>query len=169
MCLPVTSSKGQRYDIDPKLWRRLAHIIADRIYESLTGEKGYFDTRIVFVDESGPKDKRIKRLSIMDQDGANVQTLTNGNDLVLTPRFSPTRQEITYMSFAGGQPRVYLLQIETGQREIVGNFPGMTFSPRFSARWTKSRYEPSARWQCKSVFDGSAFEKYNPVNQRCSN
>ncbi|MGI9350185.1 MAG: Tol-Pal system beta propeller repeat protein TolB [Rhizobiaceae bacterium] len=124
--------EGQRFDIDPKLWRRLAHIIADRIYESLTGEKGYFDTRIVFVDESGPKDKRVKRLAIMDQDGANIQNLTNGSDLVLTPRFSPTRQEITYMSFAGGQPRVYLLQIETGQREIVGNFPGMTFSPRFS-------------------------------------
>jgi len=123
---------GQRFDIDPKLWRRLAHIIADRIYEALTGEKGYFDTRIVFVDESGPKNARVKRLSIMDQDGANVQALTTGRDLVLTPRFSPTRQEITYMSFEGGQPRVYLLQIETGQREIVGNFPGMTFSPRFS-------------------------------------
>ncbi len=123
---------GQRFDIDPKLWRRLAHIIADKIYESLTGEKGYFDTRIVYVDESGPKNARVKRLSIMDQDGANVQTLTTGRDLVLTPRFSPTRQEITYMSFDGGQPRVYLLQIETGQREIVGNFPGMTFSPRFS-------------------------------------
>ncbi|MEM9278375.1 MAG: Tol-Pal system beta propeller repeat protein TolB [Pseudomonadota bacterium] len=124
--------EGQRFDIDPKLWRRLAHIIADRIYTALTGEEGYFDTRVVFVDESGPKDRRVKRLTIMDQDGANVQSLTNGNDLVLTPRFSPTRQEITYMSFDGGQPRVYLLQIETGQREIVGNFPGMTFSPRFS-------------------------------------
>ena len=123
---------GQRFDIQPKFWRRVAHIISDRIYEQLTGEKGYFDTRIVFVDESGPKDKRVKRLAIMDQDGANVQTLTRGGDLVLTPRFSPTRQEVTYMSFDGGQPRVYLLQIETGQREVVGNFPGMTFSPRFS-------------------------------------
>ncbi len=123
---------GQRFDIEPKFWRRVAHIIADKIYETLTGEKGYFDTRVVFVDESGPKNRRVKRLAIMDQDGANIQTLTRGNDLVLTPRFSPTRQEITYMSFDGGQPRVYLLQIETGQREIVGNFPGMTFSPRFS-------------------------------------
>ncbi len=123
---------GQRFDIEPKFWRRTAHIISDKIYEALTGEKGYFDTRIVFVDESGPKSKRVKRLAIMDQDGANVRTLTQGSDLVLTPRFSPTRQEITYMSFDGGQPRVYLLQIETGQREVVGNFPGMTFSPRFS-------------------------------------
>lgn len=123
---------GQRFDIEPKFWRRTAHIISDKIYEALTGEKGYFDTRVVFVDESGPKNRRVKRLAIMDQDGANIRTLTSGNDLVLTPRFSPTRQEITYMSFDGGQPRVYLLQIETGQREVVGNFPGMTFSPRFS-------------------------------------
>ncbi|MBO6816465.1 MAG: Tol-Pal system protein TolB [Rhizobiaceae bacterium] len=123
---------GERYDIQPEFWRRSAHIISDKIYEALTGEKGYFDTRVVFVDETGPKDKRVKRLAIMDQDGANVRTLTRGSDLVLTPRFSPTRQEITYMSFEGGQPRVYLLQIETGQREVVGNFPGMTFSPRFS-------------------------------------
>ncbi len=123
---------GQRFDIEPKFWRRVAHIIADKIYQELTGEEGYFDTRVVFIDESGPKDKRVKRLAIMDQDGANVNMLTRGGDLVLTPRFSPTRQEITYMSFAGGQPRVYLLQIETGQREVVGNFPGMTFAPRFS-------------------------------------
>ncbi len=123
---------GKRIEIEEKFWRRAAHIISDKIYEGLTGEKGYFDTRVVFVDESGPKNKRVKRLAIMDQDGANVRTLTRGSDLVLTPRFSPTRQEITYMSFEGGQPRVYLLQIETGQREVVGNFPGMTFSPRFS-------------------------------------
>ncbi len=123
---------GKRLEIEAKFWRRAAHIISDKIYEGLTGEKGYFDSRVVFVDESGPKNKRVKRLVIMDQDGANIRTLTRGSDLVLTPRFSPTRQEITYMSFEGGQPRVYLLQIETGQREVVGNFPGMTFSPRFS-------------------------------------
>ncbi len=123
---------GQQFSTDPKHWRRVAHIIADLIYEKLTGEKGYFDSRVVFVDETGPKDKRVKRLAIMDQDGANIRTLTRGSDLVLTPRFSPTRQEITYMSYDGGQPRVYLLQIETGKRETVGNFPGMTFAPRFS-------------------------------------
>jgi len=97
---------GQQFFTSPQNWRRVAHIIADAIYERLTGEKGYFDTRIVFVDESGPKAKRVKRLAIMDQDGANVRVLSNGSDLVLTPRFSPTRQEITYMSFAGGNPRV---------------------------------------------------------------
>ena len=123
---------GQQFFTDKKNWRRIAHIIADAIYERLTGEKGYFDTRIVFVSESGPKNARVKKLAIMDQDGANLRTLTKGGDLVLTPRFSPSRQEITYMSFDGGEPRVYLLQLETGQRELVGNFPGMTFSPRFS-------------------------------------
>ncbi|MGA8990375.1 MAG: Tol-Pal system beta propeller repeat protein TolB [Rhodoplanes sp.] len=123
---------GQQYFTSPDNFRRIAHIIADAIYERLTGEKGYFDTRIVFIDETGPKDRRIKRLAVMDQDGANVRYLTRGEDLVLTPRFSPTTQEITYMSFGQGEPRVYLLNVETGQREIVGNFPGMTFSPRFS-------------------------------------
>ncbi|MEJ8473038.1 Tol-Pal system beta propeller repeat protein TolB [Roseibium algae] len=123
---------GQQFYTTPENWRRLAHIISDAIYERLTGEKGYFDTRIVYVDETGPKDKRIKRLALMDQDGANVRYLTRGDDLVLTPRFSPTSQEVTYMSYGGSDPSVYLLNIETGQREIVGNFPGMTFAPRFS-------------------------------------
>lgn len=123
---------GQQYFTTPDNWRRIAHIISDAIYQRLTGEKGYFDTRIVFIDETGPKERRVKRLAIMDQDGANVRYLTRGEDLVLTPRFSPTTQEITYMSYGGADPRVFLLNIETGQREIVGNFPGMTFSPRFS-------------------------------------
>lgn len=123
---------GQQYFTTPDNWRRVAHIISDAIYQRLTGESGYFDTRIVFVDETGPKENRVKRLAIMDQDGANLRYLTSGTDLVLTPRFSPGRQEITYMSYDGGQPQVYLLNIETGQRRIVGNFPGMTFAPRFS-------------------------------------
>jgi TolB protein len=123
---------GQQFFTRPENWRRVAHIIADAVYEKLTGEKGYFDTRIVFVSESGPKNQRARQLAIMDQDGANVRILTKSKSIVLTPRFSPNQQEITYMSFEGDQPRVYLLQLETGQREVVGNFPGMTFSPRFS-------------------------------------
>ncbi|MDN2565347.1 Tol-Pal system beta propeller repeat protein TolB [Aquibium sp. A9E412] len=123
---------GEQFFATPANWRRVAHIIADTIYERLTGEKGYFDTRIVYIDESGPRDRRVKRLAIMDQDGANHRFLSDGRAIVLTPRFSPTRQEITYMSYESGQPQVYLLQIETGQRELVGNFPGMTFAPRFS-------------------------------------
>ena len=123
---------GEQFFTRVREARRVGHIIADVIYERITGEKGYFDTRVVFVDESGPKDKRVKRLAIMDQDGYNVRLLTTGKDLVLTPRFSPSTQEITYMSFAGDDPKVYLLNIETGQKEIVGTFPGMTFAPRFS-------------------------------------
>lgn len=123
---------GEQYFANKANTRRIAHIIADAIYERLTGEKGYFDTRVVFVDESGPKNNRKKRLAIMDQDGANVRYLSDGRAISITPRFSPTRQEITYMSYESGQPQVYLLQIETGQRELVGNFPGMTFAPRFS-------------------------------------
>jgi len=123
---------GQQYFTTPDNWRRIAHIISDAIYERLTGDGGYFDSRVVFVDETGPAERRIKRLAIMDQDGANVRYLTRGDELVLTPRFSPSTQEITYMSYGEGDPRVYLFNIETGQREIVGNFPGMSFSPRFS-------------------------------------
>jgi TolB protein len=123
---------GFGYTTTQQNWRRIAHIIADEIYKRITGEDGYFDTRIVYVAESGPPSKRVKRLALMDQDGANNRFLTDGRALVLTPRFSPTAQEITYLSYANGPPRVYLFNIDSGQQEVVGDFPGMTFAPRFS-------------------------------------
>jgi TolB protein len=130
----ATQLAGQKYSSPQDNFRRIAHIISDKIYERLTGEKGYFDSRIVFIDETGPKERRVKRLAMIDQDGfrGSVRYLTNGSDLVVTPRFSPSTQEITYMSYSQGEPRVYLFNVETQQREIVGNFPGMTFSPRFA-------------------------------------
>ena len=121
----------------PNNWRRVGHIISDKVYERLTGEKGYFDTRIIYVAEDGPKTKRIKKLAIMDQDGANNKFLTLGNELVLTPRFNPTNQMVTYLSYFKNLPRVYLLDIETGMQEVVGDFPGMTFAPRFSPNGKK--------------------------------
>jgi len=123
---------SQRFVVAGHEMRRLGHLVADQVYQRLTGEKGYFDTQIVFVDETGPKDRRSKRLAIMDQDGHNVRLLSQGNQLVLTPRFSPTAHEITYMQYTGDQPRVFLMNLATGQREAVGDFPGMTFAPRFS-------------------------------------
>ena len=123
---------GYGYTTTQQNWRRIAHIIADELYKRITGEEGYFDTRIVYVSESGPQEKRVKRLALMDQDSANNRFLTDGRALVLTPRFSPTAQEITYLSYANGTPRVYLCNIDTGQQEVVGDFPGMTFAPRFS-------------------------------------
>lgn len=123
---------GQRFSTSSQNWRRIGHLIADVVYERLTGEKGYFDTRVVYIDETGPKEKRIKRLAIMDQDGANVRLLSQGQELVLTPRFSPTNQEITYMSYTKDQPKVFIMNLETGKRELVGDFPNMTFAPRFS-------------------------------------
>lgn len=123
---------AQQFTTSPKNARRIGHMIADIVYKALTGIDGYFDTRIVFVTEEGPKDKRIKRLAIMDQDGFNIRPLTDGQELVLTPRFSPSTNEITYMSFGNGEPRVYLMNIDTKQREIVGEFPNMSFAPRFS-------------------------------------
>lgn len=122
---------GEQYVTDANNLRRVAHIVADAVFSQATGEKGFFDTRIVFVDESGPATHRRKRLAIMDQDGASVRYLTRGDDLVVTPRFSPSSQDITYMAFGGDNPRVLFMNIETGQREAVGNFPGMTFAPRF--------------------------------------
>lgn len=124
--------KGQSFTTTKDNWRRVAHVIADAIYERLTGEKGYFDTRIVYVSETGPATKRIKRLAIMDQDGENHKFLTSGAAMALTPRFSPNLQKVTYMSYAGGTPKVYILDIETGKQQLIGNFPGMTFAPRFS-------------------------------------
>ncbi len=123
---------GLQFFTTPKNWRRVGHLVADAIYERLTGETGYFDTRIVYVAESGPKNRRVKKLAIMDQDGFAQSILTRGQALALTPRFSPTAQEITYLSYFRNKPRVYLLNIETGQQEVVGDFPGMTFAPRFS-------------------------------------
>ena len=131
-CSPASSSTASSISPRPTIGGASPTSSPTQIYETLTGEKGYFDSRIVFVDETGPKDRRVKRLAIMDQDGFGVRYLTRGDELVLTPRFNPSTQEITYMSYGQGEPRVYLLNIETGQREIVGNFPGMTFAPRFS-------------------------------------
>ncbi|MET0606661.1 MAG: Tol-Pal system beta propeller repeat protein TolB, partial [Beijerinckiaceae bacterium] len=124
---------GQQFFTDPNNWRRVAHLVSDAVWQSIIGEKGHFDTRVVFVDESGPKERRRKRLALMDQDGANVRFLTSGADLVVTPRFSPTTQDIAYMAFgAGGEARVFVHSLEGNQRESVGNFSGMSFSPRFS-------------------------------------
>jgi TolB protein len=142
---------GQQYVTDAGLLRRVAHIVSDGVYSRLTGEKGFFDTHIVFVDETGPKDKRVKRLAIMDQDGFNPHYLTKGDELAVTPRFSPNSQEVAYMAFGEGDPKVYILNIETGQREVVGNFPGMTFAPRFS---------PDGQKVIMSLAQGSASNIY---------
>ncbi len=128
---------GMAYMTTPQNWRRISHIIADEIYKRLTGEGGYFDSRIVYIAESGPTTKRVKRLAIMDQDGANNRYLTDGNNLVLTPRFSPNQQTITYMSYVGNKPRVYIYDLETGRQEVVGDFQGMSFAPRFSPDGSK--------------------------------
>jgi len=123
---------GLQYFTQPANWRRIAHMISDAIYQRITGEKGYFDTRIVFISETGPALNRKKRLAVMDEDGANPIFLTNGSYLVLTPRFNPTAQMIAYMSYIVGKPRVYLFDLESGRQEKLGDFPNMTFSPRFS-------------------------------------
>jgi TolB protein len=123
---------GEQFYIPTNASRRLAHIIADAVYERMTGEKGYFDSRIVFVDETGSKKDRVKRLAIMDQDGANLRLITQGGELVLTPRFHPLSQQITYTAYRSGEPRVVLRDIVSGQEQVLGDFPNMSFAPRFS-------------------------------------
>ena len=124
--------EGLQFFVNPAAWRRVAHKVSDAVYTRLTGEGGYFDSRVVFVAESGPKGDRTKRLALMDQDGENLRYLTDGSELVLQPRFSPTDQEILYIGYGTGEPQVYLLDLDSGQREALGRFPGMTFAPRFS-------------------------------------
>jgi len=122
----------EAYTANKDNWRRMAHSMADAIYERLTGDKGYFNTVIAYISESGPASRRTKRLAMMDQDGDGHQFLTSGANLVLTPRFSPNMQYIAYLSFVNNRPRVYLYNLRTQQTELLGNFPGMTFAPAFS-------------------------------------
>lgn len=135
--LPQQQLQGTAYTTTQSNWRRIAHIIADVIYERLLGEKGYFDTRIAYVAETGPRARRTRRLAIMDQDSANNRYLTDGTWMVLTPRWHPTRDELAFLSFAYNRPRVYLFNLQTGQQSILGDFPGMTFAPRFSPDGSK--------------------------------
>jgi len=123
---------GKEFNTFRSNWRRVGHLLADEIYKRLTGENGYFDSRIVYVAESGSEKHRIKRLAIMDQDGANHKFLTDGRNLVLTPRFSPDSQDILYMSYATRTPRVHLRDLQTGREESLGSFEGMSFAPRYA-------------------------------------
>lgn len=130
--LPEQQIQGTAFTAPAANWRRIAHLISDVIYERLLGEKGYFDTKVVYIAESGPRDRRTRRLAIMDQDGENNRFLTDGQFAALTPRYHPNGQQIAFMSYARGEPKVYLYNLEGGRPEPLGNFPGMTLSPRFS-------------------------------------
>lgn len=113
-------------------WRRIAHKVSDAIYKRLTGEEGYFDSRIVFVAESGPPLARIKRLAVMDQDGANPSFLTDGSDLILNPRFNAQGQQIVYSALSQRGLKVWVLDIETGRREAIQGTGNMAYAPRFT-------------------------------------
>src|SRR5580704_14155485 len=130
--LPGTQIQGTAFTAPKANWRRVAHIMADAIYFRLLGEKGYFDTRVVYVSSQGPKARRIRRLAIMDQDSENQRYLSDGSWLTLTPRFNPRRDEIVYMSYANNQPRVYTMNLSSGAQSSLGRFDTMTFSPRYS-------------------------------------
>ena len=122
----------QGFVVKPGEWRRAAHKCADTVYTRLTGEGPYFDSQVIYVSETGPKAKRVKRLALMDQDGANHRFLTNGQALVLTPRFAPNRQTVVFMSFENDRPRVYVYDVGSGRKRLVADNPNTTFAPRFS-------------------------------------
>jgi TolB protein len=124
--------RGLRFATTTDNWRRVAHQIADAIYQRITGEAAYFDTQIIYVAETGPDTNRIKRLAVMDQDGANHRFLSDGGDLVLTPRFHPNPDRIAFMAYRGPVPHVYELDVSSGRVGRIGNFPGMTFAPQYS-------------------------------------
>ncbi|WP_408869627.1 Tol-Pal system beta propeller repeat protein TolB [Commensalibacter oyaizuii] len=131
--------------------RRVAHMIGDVIYERLLGEKGYFNTRIAYVSQTGRRTNPTKRLAVMDYDGANNRILTNGKWLVLTPRFSPVSNQIAFMSYVNDRPRVYLFNLQTGQQRLLGDFTGISFAPRFS---------PDGRSVIMSVTRGAGSDIY---------
>jgi TolB protein len=122
----------QGFVVPPSDWRRAGHKCADAVYARLTGEGPYFDSRVVYVSETGPKGRRIKRLAIMDQDGANHRFLTNGQSIVLTPRFAPNQQSIVYMSYIGDRPAIYVYDIGSGRQRLVASNVSLSFAPRFS-------------------------------------
>ena len=129
---------GEVFECSHKLWRRVAHKISDKIYERVTGDKGYFDTKVAYISETGTAKKKIKRLAMMDYDGANHVFLTKGDDLVLTPRFSPKADKILYLSYHNRKARVHMRDLKSGKDSVVGQFTGMSFAPRFSPDGTKA-------------------------------
>jgi len=151
-----TELTRQGFVVPPADWRRAAHKCADSVYSRLTGEGPYFDSRVVYVSETGPKAKRIKRLAIMDQDGANHRFLTNGQSIVLTPRFAPNQQSIVYMSYVGRVPAIYVYDIGSGRQRLVVQNVATTFAPRFS---------PDGRYILFSMATGGNTDIYRVSSQ----
>jgi TolB protein len=127
---------GKKYTAQVKFWRHIANRISDDIYTSLTGEAGYFTSRIAYIGENNVeingKKRTLKQLCVMNQDSSSQQCLTDGRSIVLTPRFSPVEQKIAYLSYASGMPRIYILDLTTGKQEVIGSFKGLNAAPRFS-------------------------------------
>jgi len=118
--------------VEPAEWRRAAHKCADMVYARLSGESPFFDSKIAFIAESGPKDNRVKRLAIMDSDGANLRFITNGQTMALTPRYSPDYSKVVYLSYLNGYPRIFVYDVGTGRQTLVTQSQNTTFAPRWS-------------------------------------
>ena len=136
--------EGLQFEGTQQAWRRMGHKVADAVYSRLTGEGGYFDSRVAFIAASGPKNARRKQLAIMDYDGANVSTLTDGSSLVLTPRISPSARQILYTSYEQGSPKVFLIEAGGSRRQVLGEVGGMTFAPRFSSDGSRAVFSATS-------------------------
>jgi len=125
------------WEVPPQDWRRAAHKCSDMVYSRLSGESPFFDSRIAYIAETGPKDHRMKRLAVMDSDGANHRYLTSGQSIALTPRYSPDYKSILYLSYLNGYPSVYVYDLETNRQRLVTRSTNPIFAPRWS---------PDGRW-----------------------
>lgn len=135
--------QGTAFTTTKANWRRIGHIIADQIYKQLIGEKGYFDTRVAYISVSGPPTSPRRRLAVMDYDGANNRFLTSGRWMALSPQWNPTKQQLAFVSYQGNHPRVFLFDLQSGERSLVGDFGEMTFGPRFSPDGSKLLFSVS--------------------------
>lgn len=124
--------QGTAYTTTADNWRRIAHIIANSVYQQMIGEKGYFNSRVAYISETGTTTSPIRRLAVMDYDGANNQFLTDGSSMAISPQYNPVRQQLAFVSFQGNNPRVYLFDLQTGSTRLVGAYGDMTIGPRFS-------------------------------------
>jgi TolB protein len=134
---------GLQFEGTATAWRRMGHKVADAVYSRLTGEGGYFDSRVAYIAASGSKSARVKQVGVMDYDGANAVMLTDGRALVLTPRISPSARQILYTSYEQGAPQVFLIEAGGGRRQVLGDMAGMTFAPRFSPDGARAVYSMS--------------------------
>ncbi len=119
---------GKRYTGEIHDLSRMVHRFADEVVFALTGEQGFFQTKIVYVSQATGK----KEISLMDFDGRNATRLTHHNSICLSPRFSPDGTRIAFTSYKSGNPDIYIKDLRTGAERRAFRYPGLNISPSWS-------------------------------------